>query len=284
MNNKSIVVTGVSGFIGTTMCKFISKEFPAAEIISIRRSDFPNIQAILKETSPDYIFHLAGYAGNDWKTLYESNILTSIQLFEPCISAGIKPRIVILGSAAQYATYENDYQIKEDSPQHPASNYGECKKWQCSLADLYFKRGLPILIGNIFNIISINIPERTVVGDLISKVRRQKSNDNAEPLTVGNLQSYRDFLHIDDICKALIVLSRKGKPGESYNICSGNAVSISKVLKLMCSSASVSPEINHDPSFEQKINYNYGSNEKIKVQLGWEPDISLEKSIQLLHF
>jgi GDP-4-dehydro-6-deoxy-D-mannose reductase len=284
MNNNRIVVTGVNGFIGTAMIEYISKEYPAAEIISIRRSDFPNIQTILKDTRPDYILHLAGYAGSDWQALYESNILTSIQLFESCISAGLKPRIVIPGSAAQYGTYENDYQIKEDSPQYPISNYGECKKWQCSLSYFYFKRGLPIVIGNIFNIISNNIPEGTVVGDLISKVRELKSNGNTDPLTIGNLQSFRDFLHIADICKALIVLSCKGKPGESYNICSGNAVSIGKILQLMCSNASVSPEINYDPACEQKVNYNYGSNRKITAQLGWEPDISLEKSVQLLYF
>jgi len=284
MNNKRIAITGVNGFIGTALSEFISNEFPATEIISIRRPDFQNIRNILKETRPDYIFHLAGYSGSEWHILYESNILTSIQLFESCMSTGLKPRIVIPGSAAQYATYESDYQIREDSSQNPASNYGECKKWQCSLSNLYFRRGLPIVIGTIFNIISTNIPIVTVVGDLISKVRRLKEYGNTGSLTIGNLQSYRDFLHINDICRALTVLARDGRPGESYNICSGKAVSIGKILQLMCSSASVSPEINYDPAYEQKVNYNYGSNRKIRGQLGWEPDISLEKSVQLLRF
>ena len=284
MNNKRIVITGVNGFIGMAMTEFISKVFPSAEIISISRANFQNIQNILKDTRPEYIFHLAGYAGSDWRTLHESNILTSIQLFESCISTGLKPRIVIPGSAAQYATYESDYQIKEDSPQNPISNYGECKKWQCSLSSLYSKRGLPIVIGTIFNIISTNIPEATVVGDLISKVRALKANGNTGTLTTGNLQSYRDFLHINDICRALTMLAQNGRTGESYNICSGKAVSIGEILQLMCSSASESPEINYDPACEQKVNYNYGSNRKIRDQLGWEPDISLEKSIQLLHF
>ena len=96
----------------------------------------------------------------------------------------------------------------------------------------------------------------------------------------GGGKSKRNFIHIDDVSKALLILFRKGVVGETYHISSKKIISIKDLVKLVGSK--FNKELSHITKISKdrigKDNlYNLNSN-KLK-KLGWKPEISLDKGI-----
>ena len=98
------------------------------------------------------------------------------------------------------------------------------------------------------------------------------------------MKSKRDFLDVRDVCYGLVAIAEKGESGEMYNICSGRSHSIEDILRLMIEYAGIDVEIVVD---ETKIKSGdvddiYGSNKKLMQTTGWQPTISVSKSIGAL--
>ncbi|MDO9098562.1 MAG: NAD-dependent epimerase/dehydratase family protein, partial [Candidatus Methanoperedens sp.] len=122
MNNKKILITGINGFVGRNFLHFLLEKSPNAEVYGIDHSfnttehftpvecdltQRETVKCVLSEISPDYIFHFAGTAyANDWETLFSANVKSTLNLLESAREMTFNPRIVIIGSAAEYGIAE----------------------------------------------------------------------------------------------------------------------------------------------------------------------------------
>jgi GDP-4-dehydro-6-deoxy-D-mannose reductase len=100
-------------------------------------------------------------------------------------------------------------------------------------------------------------------------------------MSVGNLDAQRDFTDVRDVAAAYVDLAENGRPGESYLICSGQAVSIRDLVFTLIDLAQVEVEVRQDPARMRPSDTPclYGSYAKIEEHCGWRPKIALRQSL-----
>lgn len=299
MDEKHILITGITGFVGNNLVKFLKRFYPTCKITGISRHhpkvqfsyDFyvvnllcqEEIAQVIEQVRPDYIFHLAGLVFSyDWDALYYNNVASTINLLEVVKKTNIYSRVVIAGSSAEYGSLPlTALPVTEDYPTMPQSPYGMTKLWQTLIASYDLSEKISVNTGRIFNIIGFGTPQQLSTGNLFSQLQ-QIIQQKQEPLIfVGNLNIKRDFLDIDDVCAGLVAIAMKGKPKEVYNICSGSSVSLKKILDLSLAATQLNLEIVVDNNQKQNayVKNIYGCNAKIKRDTHWSSVITLKESI-----
>ncbi len=100
-------------------------------------------------------------------------------------------------------------------------------------------------------------------------------NKSQKEIETFDLDNERDFSHVKDVVKAYGLLSKKSKSHEIYNICSGKAVSIRKILNKMLKLSGIVNAPIKQKKLPHPLKRSVGSNAKIK-RLGWVPKYNLE--------
>jgi GDP-4-dehydro-6-deoxy-D-mannose reductase len=240
--------------------------------------------AVIRNFLPDVMLHMAGAtAGLDLVELLRVNVesldsvLSAIQEHAPSC------RVVVPGSAAEYGECDAaDGLIAEDRELRPVSPYAISKARQIGLALDYARRGAPVVVGRVFNLSGFGVPPTFVLGAVAQQLREIAAG-RAEPvLRVGDLSAIRDFIDVDDACGALLALALEGRPGQVYNVCSGQATTIGDVVeRLVELSGTGASVVSSAPSRDRgNVSWSVGSNAKILAETGWQPEVSQTQSLE----
>jgi len=299
---KKLFVTGVDGFVagylsdylfksgydvyGTTISETYKND--KIKIFKMNLLDAENVSDVIKNISPNMIFHLAGQSavGLSWQKpvlTIDVNVNGTLNLLEAVRINNINSRILIIGSSDQYGTIKpEDCPIKETQLQNPQSPYGISKKTQEEIGKLYVKAyKMNIIFVRAFNHIGARQGKNFVVPDFASKI--VKIEKSAVPvLKVGNLDTLRDFTDVRDIVRGYLMLLESGKIGESYNIGSGNVIKIKDILKKLInlSSKKIKIEIDKEKFRPVDVPIVQCDNSKIKKDTGWSPEISIDETLK----
>jgi GDP-4-dehydro-6-deoxy-D-mannose reductase len=297
---SKILVSGVNGFVGQHLVKELYGN--KMEVVGIGgslgtagQSTYVKDQLSLDLTKPeeaeqidfgdiDAVIHLAGITdvrqSFDKPLLYMNvNLGIEINLFEAALKQQVKPKFLIVSSGTFYNA-KSSLPFTEMSPVDPNSPYAVSKICQEQIAMYYQTRGFECVIARPFNHIGPGQRTGFIVPDLAKQVVEVENGLNKN-ISVGNLESKRDYTDVRDIVRAYRLLIEKGKPGETYNICSGKALSGEEVLSILLNQATVKPEVSLDPS-KMRPSDNpliYGSHDKLTKDTGWQPEISLSKTL-----
>ena len=243
-----------------------------------------NIEKILTEEKPDYILNLIGtYKKNDdFNTLLNINALITRDLLEVIINNKLKIKnTTIIGTAAEYG-YDDTLPIKENLNTIPVNNYGLSKLIQTNICLYYQKKySLNICIARPFNIIGNNLPKNLSIGSFVHQIKNAKDEDT---IFVGNLNTKRDFLHINDVISAYFCILEKGKRGKIYNICSGRSYYIKDILDYLVKTSGKKINIVVKSEFIKKddIEDIYGDNAELVHDTGWKKKIDIYASLDKL--
>ena len=299
---KKVLVTGVDGFVagylsdylfksgydvyGTTISETYKND--KIKIFKMNLLDAENVSDVIKNISPNMIFHLAGQSavGVSWQNpvlTMDVNVNGTLNLLEAVRINNINSRILIIGSSDQYGIIKpENCPIKETQLQNPQSPYGISKKTQEEIGKLYVKAyKMNIIFVRAFNHIGARQGKNFVVPDFASKI--VKIEKSAVPvLKVGNLDTLRDFTDVRDIVRGYLMLLESGKIGESYNIGSGNVIKIKDILKKLInlSSKEIKIEIDKEKFRPVDIPIVQCDNSKIKRDTGWSPEISIDETLK----
>lgn len=298
LKRKKILITGSEGFIGSHLIRFFfNKNFHViachykkinkikSKNINYYRCDVRNrkrIGQILKISKPDLIYHLAAKSLPSFSFNYpiktmNTNLFGTFNILEECRVQKINPKIIIACSSGQFGSRPlNKLPYKEDYIQKPDHIYGLSKNFQNMLGMQYFKMyNLKIIIALIFNTTGPG-KKGDVFSDFCKQFVLNKIKNGTKTIKIGDLNKFRDFLHINDLIKGLFVLGKKGKIGEEYNLCSSNYHQISKIISLM-KNKKFKIKVLRDKKLMRKFDerYIFGSNKKI-FKLGWEPKLGIK--------
>ena len=295
MRDSTILITGADGYIGHNLCALLKETASDGRIVGVDRKgasdgalqldllEKKDVADLISELRPDYIFHLAGVIYlKDWEAHYKGNVETTIHIFEAVKGSGLKTRVIIPGSAAEYGRISaDDLPITERQTPNPVSPYGVAKVWQTTVTRYYATNGVDALTGRIFNVIGKGMPEGLSIGAFAGQLKKIKDGELPPKLTVGNLKPRRDFIDVIDVCNGLIALAEKGKRGEIYNICSGKSVSIEEVLTRMIKTSGLDIQVVSDPARRKDADIEdiFGTHEKLSGDTGWMPVVPLDSSI-----
>ena len=100
-----------------------------------------------------------------------------------------------------------------------------------------------------------------------------------EFLSVGNLESARDFTHVRDAARACRLIAEKGQTGEIYNVSSGSTHTAQEVLDLLLSMANKEIQVKQDPARMRPSDTPVvcGNHDKLTAHTGWLPEYSMQE-------
>lgn len=247
------------------------------------------ICSVLAKTRPEVIFHLAAQSSValSWKLpalTAEINIIGSIRLLDAVRKIKPDTRILFIGSSEEYGKLQKDeLPVKETSSPHPENIYAATKFCQNMISTIYARAyGMDIINVRAFNHLGPKQPEGFVIADFCRQVAEIEYGKKEPILTVGNLEAERDFTDVRDVVCAYQMLAEHGKSGETYNVGSGQSVSIQQLLKDILSESTVSIQVKKDekkfrpldlPKIEADI-------QKLQKETGWAPKIPLKQTIR----
>ncbi|MBN1870866.1 MAG: NAD-dependent epimerase/dehydratase family protein [Candidatus Omnitrophica bacterium] len=294
---KKALILGVEGFLGKAMWKHLQRSKTRWEVFGLDHAvsrTSKNIFAcdiqqqrklldVLGSIKPEIVFHFAGGRFVEKKQLMEANISTTRCLFE--VIAKIRkyrPRVIIPGTAAEYGKMPpRRRKMNESDTPRPLTNYGEAKYKQTCLALDYARDGHDVVVARIFNISGEETPSGLAIGRFAEQIVQIESGRSCAVIHSKNLDGRRDFLDIEDVCRALLSLARHGMAGQVYNVCSGRAYRIRELLHgLLALSKIKGVRIEEDEGdFSMSCDV-IGSNVKIKFLCDWRPKVSMRKSLR----
>jgi len=306
---KRALITGISGFAGSHLAELLlSKKFEVYGTIRPRSKrdniksiesklklietdirDAHSIYKLLKQTEPEYIFHLAAqsFAPASWNAPQETivtNMISTINIFETVRQLNIDPIIQVAGSSEEYGlVHPNEVPIKETNSLRPLNPYGVSKVGQDLLSYQYYKSyGIKTIITRAFNHTGPRHGEQFVTSTFAKQIVEIEKGKSDPILKVGNLKAKRDFTDVRDMVKAYLLAVEKCDYGEVYNICSGKTQVVGDVLNLLLSLSKVKIKIEQDSQRMRPsdVEILQGDCSKFKEKTGWSPTITFEKTMK----
>lgn len=300
---KALVI-GAAGFVGGHLINHLSCDCgyevfatklahetldnENAAVMNLDILDLNAVTELLDEIKPDQIYHLA--AQSSVKISWEKpqltadiNIKGTMNVLEAARGAEYRPRILLVGSGEEYGYLRpEEIPVKEDTVLRAGNIYAATKACQGMLGEIYARAyGMDVVMVRAFNHIGPGQSDIFVVADFCRQAVMAEAGKKEPVINVGNLSAERDFTDVRDIVRAYSSLMKSGRSGMTYNVGSGTARSIQSMLDLILSKTSVKIEVVRDstrmrPSDVPAIAADIS---RIKNDTGWEPVISLDKTI-----
>jgi dTDP-glucose 4,6-dehydratase len=301
-----LLITGGSGFIGSNFIKHWFKNHPEDQIINLDKmtyaanprnlvefdnnSNYKFVQGDILDSGlvdqlvsqVDTIVHFAAESHvdrsiDDPSLFVKTNVLGTYNLL--MAAKKNNTRFHHISTDEVFGTIELDStdQFNESTPYDPSSPYSASKASSDHLVRSFFKTfGLPITISNCSNNYGpYQHPEKMIPRSITSLLSGGKIK------VYGQGLNFRDWLHVEDHCKAIELILEKGKIGETYCIGglkkgTSNMELVQLMLKLMGKDESSLEYVTDRPAHD-----NYAVNwDKINRELGWEPQYDFESGLK----
>lgn len=292
---KRLLVTGLDGFVGRVVQDMVERREADARFklvvpgTAIELLDPASLARAIEETQPDLVLHLAAQSFvpssiSDPRATYNVNFLGTLNLLEALEARGFSGRMLYISSGDVYGLVAPDaLPIVETHAVRPRNPYAVskaaaellCYQWTQSHA-------FDIVLARPFNHVGPGQAEWFVVSDFARQVVEVKLGLREPVIRVGDIEVTRDFTDVRDVAQAYLLLLERGIKGEVYNICSGKEQSIREILERLIVIAGIRCRIERDearfrPNEQKRI---YGSYARLNEQMGWQPAIGIDKSLQ----
>lgn len=301
--SKGLVI-GAAGFVGSYLIDEMHScgmeacatklpqehlEHPYARVYDLNILDKEAIVSLLLEIRPDYIFHLAAQSsvGLSWKNpglTVDVNIKGSINVMDAVRELYYKPRVLLIGSGEEYGHIRpGETPIREENLLRPGNIYAATKACQNMIGSIYARAyDMQLMMVRSFNHIGPGQAPMFVVSDFCKQVAEIEKGLREPVMYVGNLAAKRDFTDVRDVVKAYVKLVVQGEPGETYNMGSGHAVEIRKILNMIISMSVKEIRVEIDPNKIRPVDVPIIEADITKLHelTGWQPQIPLEQTIK----
>ena len=290
---KALII-GSSGFIGSHLIAELKangyevvccdlKETEDTVAMDIMNPEM--IRSVLEKHQSDVIINMAGQAnvGLSWKKpqlTVQLNTIGLINILETVHVVNPKIRVIAVGSSDEYGHLkEIGVNVTEDIPVKPITPYAISKQAQELFAQLYVRSyGMDICMIRLFNLGGPGQAKGYIISDFSSGIAEVEAGKK-EYMSVGNLESARDFTHVKDACKAFRLIAEKGLSGEVYNISSGVTHKAQEVLDKLVRMATVDVKVVQDPARMRPSDTPVvcGNHDKLTAHTGWQPELGLDQ-------
>ena len=304
-----MLITGATGFAGSHLAEALlsrgnfvlfgtgrQPSWPGeldhlAERLTYRPCDLaaggPPLLDLLREASPDQVYHLAGYAavGRSFRepdAAWDGNLLATRRLYEAVASWGGRPRILYVGSGLVYGEGTTSRPLDEDAPLCPASPYAASK----AAADLLSYQvtrdpGLDVVRARPFNHIGPRQSPQFALAHFAQQLAAIEHGLRPPVLETGDLSPCRDLTDVRDTVVAYVLLMEKGRGGEVYNIASGHSVSMGDVLTRLLRLSKSRVEVRQRADLVRPTEQHVSRADAGRLcrETGWRPSYRLDQTL-----
>ncbi len=295
------VVTGGAGFIGSHLVDRLLEQGRAVRVIDnfasggphnlahhkdeprldVRRVDVRDRAATARAVAgAERVFHLAALADivpsverpDDY---YDTNATGTFNVLEAARAAGVR-RFVYAASSSCYGI-PDVYPTPETADIRPQYPYALTKYLGERLAlhwgQLY---GLPVVSLRFFNVYGPRARTSGAYGAVFGVFLAQLLA--GAPLTiVGDGEQTRDFTYVADVAAAIVAAADKGRAGQVYNVGTGRAVSVNRLVELLGADRTV-----HLPKRPGEPDCTLADTARIAEDIGWRPVVPIEEGVRIM--
>ena len=305
---KHFFLTGGNGFVGkvlqgmlleagwrvTIACgPALGEDEPTTDHITLDVQDADAVARAIKQAQPSHVVHLAAISHipssfSNPRLTWQTNVIGSLNLLEAIKQHAPSAFVLFVSSAEVYGdTFKSGLPVTENCACLPMNPYAASKLAAEVVVAQYFRQGIRGAIARPFNHIGRGQSPDFVTASFAQQIALIEAGLQPPVLQVGNLDSFRDFLDVNDVCKAylnLLELSCTPWPSATFNIASGKAHSIQEILNLLLQQSHVSIKVTQDPlrMRPSDIPYAQGNAEYIRHTTGWTAQTPLENSLEEL--
>jgi len=280
---KNYLILGASSAIAKYFIKRLKAEGNMVSTLSSSKGknwvyEKNSIKNKIVESKPEVIINFVGTFTKDYSTSYTINVLVAKNLFDVAIEAEFDGKIVLIGSAAEYGI-QNRY--TEFCVEKPQSIYGLTKLMQYSLFKYYISTShIKANYIRLFNVVDTHLSNELFIGNFTRQVKLALKRDIKE-ITLSNLNSYRDFLLIDDVYTGFMKVIKNGNNGGVYNLGMGEMILLDEFVEKVLSQLNlqlklVIKKINSVGNIESKVVADIA---KIR-SVGWSPKFDYKSLIE----
>jgi len=311
-NNKTILITGGAGFIGSNLAFYFQENFPNSRVIifdCFRSTEIfangnlksfghfknlvgfkgrvicgnINIQAdlaLLGDYKFDFVFHQAAISDT---RIYDQEIImkTNANSFYDLLAIAKKDgaAMVYASSAATYGSLPSPQTEGKESPENP---YGFSKYIMDQIATQYSKENpnLAIVGLRFFNVYGPREYYKAKTSSMVIQLGHQILNGKAPRLFEGSNHIMRDFINIEDVLQANIKAC-KPKQNGTYNVGTGNSRSFQDIADILQQELGTNLGTEYIPNpYDGYQMHTQADIRASKVNLGFDPVVSLEEGIK----
>ena len=301
----TILVTGGCGFIGSNFIRFILKHRADCEVVNLDALTYAGNQANLQELEGDVryrfihgriedpaevkdamtdvgaVVHFAAESHVDRSIdnaapFITTNVLGTQVMLEAARRAGVG-RFVHVSTDEVYGALGNEGKFTETTPFRPRSPYSASKAAGDLLAQAYWETyRLPVMVVRPSNNYGpYQFPEKLIPVMVTNLVEGRKVP------VYGRGENVRDWLHVDDCCRAIELVLDRGRPGEAYNIGGQSERRNIEVVRLVVGQMGLGEDAIEYVSDRPGHDFRYAlDNAKIEHELGWRPEIRFEDGLR----
>jgi len=243
---------------------------------------YEDVAALVKNTSPDYIFHLAANSTTRHDALFENHATIStgtINILEAVKNFSVHTKVFISGSGLQFVNH--DLPIKETDAFEARDAYSVSRIHSVYAARYYRRLGLKTYVGYFFNHDSPRRTDRHMAKKITAAVSRIAKGSN-EKLEIGDIDVIKEWAYAGDIVKGVWTLVQQENIYEA-NIGSGMGYSIKDWLEVCFN------RIGKDWKAYVVIKEGFKAEYKMLVSdpsvifsLGWKPVVSFQQLAQMM--
>jgi dTDP-glucose 4,6-dehydratase len=297
---QTVLVTGGAGFIGNNLVRFLRRERPewtvvnldkltyagnAESIADLRqdprhvfvRGDIANaelVEHLIRHYSVDAILNLAAESHVDRSILgpgifVETNVSGTQVLLEAARQARVK-RFLQISTDEVYGSLGASGKFTEASPLRPSSPYSASKAAADLLVLAYGHTfGLDVVVTRCSNNYGpYQFPEKLIPLMIVNALEGRKLP------VYGDGMQVRDWIHVEDHCRALLAALEKGRGGEVYNVGSGNEWPniqiVGRLLEILQKPRDLIEHVKDRPGHDRRYAIDAA---KARAELGWSPGI-----------
>lgn len=285
-----VLITGGGGFLAEHLLAHLQTT-TGVTVHSLSRAecdlsrDKEKLSSRLASFQPDRVFHLAGRINGSESELFRDNHRATKNLLEAAGQMAPGARIVLGSTTAVYRCAGTAAApLSEDQPAGPQGYYA-CSKYAAEQeGDAYAGAGGWLVTARMSNPVGAHMSPALLCGTLaqqIVEIEREKARQKAPVLALRDLRPKRDFISANDCVRALWHLSEFGTPGTTYNVASGDSISIAEMVNLFLELARVRPiEVRAHARHEERssVQEQWLSNARLRA-LGWKPEQTLRQAV-----
>jgi UDP-arabinose 4-epimerase len=306
---RYILVTGGAGFIGSHICKALSRAgmIPVTydnlstghadsvrwgPLIRAELADAATLRRTLAEFSPDCVIHCGAnaYVGESVdmpRKYYRNNVVGSLTLLEACLDQDIE-RIVFSSSCATYGIPAS-LPIREESPQHPINPYGRTKLiFEMALEDFAAAYGIRFAALRYFNaagadpegeLAERHHPETHLIPRalLAAAGRLERLDIFGTDYATEDGTCVRDYVHVSDLAQAHLAAVNHlmaGGGSLSVNLGSGRGTSVREILEAIYRASGREVPVNYRARRAGDPPILFANTARAKAELGFAPVLS----------
>ena len=300
-----LLVTGAAGFIGSNFVRWWLERHPDDHVVALDKltyagdprnldglgvrlavcdiCDLDPTERLLAEEDIDTVVNFAAESHNSLAVLdpglfFRTNVLGTQALLEASRRQGVS-RFHHVSTCEVYGDLPLDSgdAFSEESPYRPRTPYNASKAAADHAVRAYFETfGLPVTITNCSN----NYGPRQFPEKVIPLFVTNALDDRELPL-YASTRNRREWLHVDDHCRAIELVLEQGREGETYNVGSAVERSIEEiadlVLGLTGKPESLKSIVPDRPGHDRRYLLDSA---KLRQELNWQPQISFEDGLR----